>query len=288
MLTGADVVVDVSNSPSFADEDVMKFFTTSTTNQIDAEKAAGVKHHVALSIVGCDRAPDSGYLRAKVAQEKLIQDSGVPYSIVRATQFFEFSKAIADGATEGNQVRLPHAYFQPMASDDVAAQVARTAVGAPLDGTKETGGPEKFHMDDFIRALLVNMPQSVSGVLAEKRCPGGLDPVLRSLVHRAGAALHRARLRHAAASEDAARSCQLGPSCSRRWSRRCSSSAMIASCSSAWLMTRERSSGSVGPASLRPARRSRTVCCRSSICPSTRESSARGSSFAMLSATSSR
>ena len=149
-LTGADVVIDVSNSPSFADDDVMKFFTTSTTNLIEAEQAAGVNHHVAVSIVGCDRAPDSGYLRAKVAQEKLIEDSGVPYSIVRSTQFFEFTKAIADGATVDDQVHLPHAYYQPIASDDVAAQVGRTAVGTPLNGTKEIGGPERFRMDEFI------------------------------------------------------------------------------------------------------------------------------------------
>jgi uncharacterized protein YbjT (DUF2867 family) len=154
VLSGADVVIDVSNSPSFADDDVMAFFRTSTTNQLEAEQAAGVRHHVALSVVGCDRAPDSGYLRAKVAQERLIEDSGVPYSILRATQFFEFSQRIADGAAVGDEVRLPHVAYQPMASGDVAAAVARTAVGPPLGAVKEIGGPDRFRFDEFIRTAL--------------------------------------------------------------------------------------------------------------------------------------
>ena len=153
-LAGADVVVDVSNSPSFADDDVMQFFTTSTNNLIEAEKAAGVKHHVALSIVGCDRAPDSGYLRAKVAQEQLIIGSGVPYSIVRSTQFFEFGERIADAATDGDRVHMAHVGFQPIASDDVAALVGRTSVGSPVNGITEIGGPERFSFDEFIASAL--------------------------------------------------------------------------------------------------------------------------------------
>jgi uncharacterized protein YbjT (DUF2867 family) len=150
-FAGADVVVDVTNSPSFADADVMSFFTVSTTNQLAAEKAAGVGHHVALSIVGAGRLPKSGYLRAKVAQEKLIEESGVPYSIIEATQFFEFAKAIADSATVDGVVTLPHGYFQPIAAADVATVVARTAAHEPLNGRLEIGGPEAFPMDDFIR-----------------------------------------------------------------------------------------------------------------------------------------
>ncbi|EGD43765.1 secreted protein [Nocardioidaceae bacterium Broad-1] len=150
VMEGADVVVDVSNSPSFADDDVMAFFITSTKNLIEAEKVAGVKHHVALSVVGCDRAPDSGYLRAKVAQEQLIKESGVPYSIVRATQFFEFGPRIADSATIGDEVHLPPVSFQPIAARDVAAVVGRTSVGTPLNGLKEIAGPEAFRFDEYI------------------------------------------------------------------------------------------------------------------------------------------
>jgi uncharacterized protein YbjT (DUF2867 family) len=150
-LAGADVVVDVSNSPSFEATAVLEFFTTSTTNLLKAEKDAGVGHHVALSVVGTQRLPESDYLRGKVAQEDLIVNSGVPYSIVHATQFFEFVKGIADSATDGDVVRLPHAQIQPIAAADVAAVVARTAVGAPLNRTIEIAGPQKFGMDDFIR-----------------------------------------------------------------------------------------------------------------------------------------
>jgi uncharacterized protein YbjT (DUF2867 family) len=149
-LTGANVVIDVSNSPSFEDAAVLKFFETSTGNQLAAEAAAGVGHHVALSIVGCDRVPDSGYLRAKVAQEKMIRNSSIQHSIIRATQFFEFSKSIADAATDGNTVRIPPVLFQPMAADDVASAVCRVAVGAPLNGVVEVGGPQQFRFDEFI------------------------------------------------------------------------------------------------------------------------------------------
>lgn len=153
-LEGADAVVDVSNSPSFADEDVMRFFATSTENQVAAEKKAGVRHHVALSIVGCDRAPDSGYLRAKVAQEALVEKSDVAYSIVRATQFFEFGKAIADSATVGDEVHLPPVGFQPVASEDVARLVGRTAGGSPVNGVIEIGGPQRYRFDEFVAAAL--------------------------------------------------------------------------------------------------------------------------------------
>jgi uncharacterized protein YbjT (DUF2867 family) len=151
VLTGAAVVVDVSNSPSFEDAAVLHFFQTSTRNLLAAEAAAGVGHHVALSVVGCDRIPDSGYLRAKVAQEKLIAGSPVPYSIVRATQFFEFVKRIADEATAGNTVRIAPVRFQPMAAADVASAVCRVAEGTPLNRVVEVGGPEQFRFDDFVR-----------------------------------------------------------------------------------------------------------------------------------------
>jgi uncharacterized protein YbjT (DUF2867 family) len=150
-LVGANVVVDVSNSPSFEDSAVLKFFRTSTGNLIAAEAAAGVGHHVALSVVGSDRAPDSGYLRAKVAQEKLIAGSRIPYTIVRSTQFFEFLKRIADEATDGNTVRIAPVLFQPIAADDVAKAVARVAVSAPLNGIVEIAGPQQFRFDEFIR-----------------------------------------------------------------------------------------------------------------------------------------
>ena len=150
VLEGASVVVDVSNSPSFDDAAVMEFFQTSTRNLLTYEAAAGVGHHVALSVVGSDRLPDSGYLRAKVAQEHLIKESSIPYSIVRATQFFEFLQRIADSATEGNTVRLPSVGFQPLAADDVASVVAKVAIGPPLNGTVEVAGPEQFRFDEFI------------------------------------------------------------------------------------------------------------------------------------------
>lgn len=151
VLEGAAVVVDVSNSPSFDDAPVMEFFKTSTRNLLTYEAAAGVGHHVALSVVGTDRLPDSGYLRAKIAQEKLIKESSIPYSIVRATQFFEFVKSIADSATEGSTVRLPPVRFQPLAADDVASVVGRVAMGSPLNGIVEVAGPEQFRFDELIR-----------------------------------------------------------------------------------------------------------------------------------------
>ncbi|AVH60644.1 MULTISPECIES: SDR family oxidoreductase [Streptomyces] len=163
VLQGAAVVVDVSNSPSFEDDAVMEFFRTSTTNLLKAEADAGVTHHVALSIVGTDRLEESGYFRAKLAQEELIKASGIPYSIVHATQFFEFMKGIADAATEGDTVRVPAAKIQPMYSDDVAAAVGRTAVGTPVNGVVEVAGPEAFQFDEFIRQGLAaeNDPRTV-------------------------------------------------------------------------------------------------------------------------------
>ena len=154
VIAGADVVIDVSNSPSFEDAAVLNFFETSTRNILAEEAAAGVRHHVALSVVGSERLTESGYMRAKLAQEKLIKESGIPYSIVKATQFFEFVPKIADGFTVDNQVRVPPVLFQPMAADDVAKAVGRASVGAPLNGTIEVGGPEQFRFDEIIRRAL--------------------------------------------------------------------------------------------------------------------------------------
>jgi uncharacterized protein YbjT (DUF2867 family)/nitrite reductase/ring-hydroxylating ferredoxin subunit len=153
-LSGASVVVDVSNSPSFEDAAVMKFFKTSTHNLLAAEAAAGVRHHVALSVVGTERLLRSGYLRAKFAQEKLIKESSIPYSIVQATQFFEFLSSIAEAATHGDAVRVPAVLIQPIAADDVARAVARIATHTPLNGTVEIGGPEPFYLDGLIQRVL--------------------------------------------------------------------------------------------------------------------------------------
>jgi uncharacterized protein YbjT (DUF2867 family) len=153
-LEGAAVVVDVSNSPSFEDSAVLKFFETSTRNILAAGAAAGVGHHVALSVVGTDRLSGSGYFRAKLAQERLIKESSIPYSIVRATQFFEFLERIADSAAEAGTVRLAPVFIQPMAADDVAAAVARIAVGAPLNRIVEVAGPEQFRLDTLVTRAL--------------------------------------------------------------------------------------------------------------------------------------
>lgn len=151
VLKDASAAIDVSNSPSWEDAAVLKFFETSTRNLLAYEAVAGVGHHVALSVVGTDRMLQSGYFRAKIAQENLIKASSIPHSIVRATQFFEFCKGIADVSTDGAKVRLPHVLIQPMAADDVASAVARVALSAPVNGIVEIGGPEKFHLDEFIR-----------------------------------------------------------------------------------------------------------------------------------------
>jgi uncharacterized protein YbjT (DUF2867 family) len=156
-LKGAAVVVDVSNSPSWEDAAVLKFFETSTRNLLTSEAAAGVGHHVALSVVGTDRLSDSGYFRAKIAQEKLITTSAIPYSIVRATQFFEFLKGLADISVVGDKVHLPPVLFQPMAADDVATGVARVAVGTPVKGIVEIAGPEQFRVDELVRKRLATL-----------------------------------------------------------------------------------------------------------------------------------
>ena len=153
-LAGAQVVVDVSNSPSFEDAAVLKFFETSATNLLAAEARAGVGHHVALSIVGTDRLPDSGYMRAKVAQEKLIKASPIPYTILRSTQFFEFIGRIAQASADGKSVRVPDAAFQPIVSDEVVAVLAELTVGAPVNGTVEVAGPERSRLDDFVQRVL--------------------------------------------------------------------------------------------------------------------------------------
>jgi Predicted nucleoside-diphosphate-sugar epimerases len=153
-LHGAQVVVDVANSPSFEDQAVLEFFEKSSRNLLAVEAAAGVEHHVALSVVGTDRLLQSGYFRAKLAQEELIKGSKVPYTIVRATQFFEFVPSIAYVATEGDAVRLPSASIQPIGSDDVASALADFALGAPVNGTVELAGPERLRLDELVRHFL--------------------------------------------------------------------------------------------------------------------------------------
>lgn len=153
-LAGAHVVVDVSNSPSFEDGPAWDFFTTATGNLLNAAETAGVSHYVALSVVGTDRLLGSGYFRAKYAQERLIAESAIPFSIVRATQFYEFVGRIADSATDGDKVRISSALCQPMAADDVATAVARTAVGRPVGAILEVAGPDRYRLDDLVRARL--------------------------------------------------------------------------------------------------------------------------------------
>jgi uncharacterized protein YbjT (DUF2867 family) len=154
VLDSAAVVVDVSNSPSFEDAAALKFFETSTGNLVDAEAAAGVGHHVALSVVGTERLSESGYFRAKIAQERLIKRSSIEYSIVHATQFFEFIERIADDATDGNTVRVAPVLIQPMAAEDVASAVGRISVGSPVNGIVEVAGPQQFRLDELIRRFL--------------------------------------------------------------------------------------------------------------------------------------
>ena len=179
VLKGADVVVDVSNSPSFEDVAVLNFFRTSTSNILAAEAAAGVRHHVALSVVGTDRLSESGYMRAKIAQEKLIEESSIPFSIIHATQFFEFLKGIADGATDGDTVRLAPVLIQPMAAEDVATEVVKVAVGAPVNGIVEIGGPEQFRLNEIVgrylaarddrRSVIADPSARYYGALLEER-----------------------------------------------------------------------------------------------------------------------
>jgi uncharacterized protein YbjT (DUF2867 family) len=182
VLRGASVVVDVSNSPSFEESAVMEFFTRSTRNLLEHAAAAGVTHYVALSVVGTERIPDSPYLRAKNAQETLIKAGGIPYSIVHATQFFEFVKRMADEATVGSVVRLPSVLIQPMAADDVAKAVARVAVRAPLNGMVEVAGPQQFRFDELIRQGLAARNDSRAVVIDPHAMYFGAELGERSLV----------------------------------------------------------------------------------------------------------
>ena len=194
VLKGAAVVVDVTNAPSWEDAAVMTFFDTSTRNLLAAEATAGVKHHVALSVVGTERLLESGYFRAKIAQENLIKSSSVPYSIVRATQFYEFTKAIADLSTSDGKIRLPAALIQPMAAEDVASAVARAAVAPPTNGTVEVGGPEQFPLDELMRRYLTAR-KDPRQVIRDPEAPYyGIHVSQRALVPEANATLGKVRL----------------------------------------------------------------------------------------------
>jgi uncharacterized protein YbjT (DUF2867 family) len=192
-LAGASVVVDVSNAPSFEETAVLAFFETSTRNLLGAEAAAGVGHHVALSIVGIDRSPDNGYFKAKIAQEQLIASGPIPYSIVRATQFLEFIDGIADAATTGTEVHIPPVAFQPIAADDVARAVAGVAVNAPLNGRLEIAGPEQLRFDDVIRRRL-RARNDARRVIADPHAPYfGAVPSEQSLIPLNAAQLGKTR-----------------------------------------------------------------------------------------------
>jgi len=167
-LAGANALVDVTNSPSFAADAVLEFFTTSATNLVNAARSAGVGHYVALSIVGVDGLPDSGYMRAKVAQEKVITGSGLPYSIVRATQFAEFTDAITESLTVENEVRVPDALIQPIPADEVVAAVARTATGAPLNGIVNIGGPARITFEQMARDGLARKGDHTTNVVVDR------------------------------------------------------------------------------------------------------------------------
>jgi uncharacterized protein YbjT (DUF2867 family) len=193
VLDGASAVVDVSNSRSFDEAAALEFFETSTRNILDAEAACGVRHHVALSVVGVERLGDTGYFRAKVAQEQLIKASSIPYSIVHATQFFEFMRAIADTSTEDGTVHIAPVLFQPMAADDVAAAVAKVALGAPLGGMVEVGGPEQFRFDEFVRHGLQTLGDPREVVADPSARYYGYVLSERSLVPGAGAELGSTR-----------------------------------------------------------------------------------------------
>jgi uncharacterized protein YbjT (DUF2867 family) len=192
-LKGASVVVDVTNSPSWEDAAVLKFFETSTRNLLAYGAAAGVRHHIALSVVGTERMLESGFFRAKLAQESLIKASSIPYSIIRATQFFEFVNKIADLSMEGNTVRLPPVLFQPMAADDVAAAIAGFAIGSPLNAMVEIGGPEQFHLDEAVRRDLAAR-KDPREVIADPRARYyGIEVSERTLVPGEGARLGQTR-----------------------------------------------------------------------------------------------
>jgi uncharacterized protein YbjT (DUF2867 family) len=201
-VAGAAVVVDVANSPSFEDKAVLEFFETSGRNLLKAEAAAGVGHHVALSVVGSDRLPESGYLRAKLAQERLIKASGIPFTIVRATQFFEFVGRIAQSSTVGQTVRVSPAQLQPISSDDVVAALADVAVGAPVNGTIEVAGPERIPLDELVGTHLraTEDPREVVTDIHARYFGAELDD--RSLTAGVGARIAATRyqdwLRHSA------------------------------------------------------------------------------------------
>ena len=193
VLKGASVVVDVSNSPSFEDTAVLKFFETSTGNILKYGAAAGIKHLVALSVVGTNQLSQSGYFRAKIAQEKMIKASAIPYSIVQATQFFEFIKSIADISVEGGKVHLPAVLFQPMAAEDVAIGVGRVAIGQPVNGTVEIAGPEQFRLDELVRRHLAQL-KDPREVIADPRARySGAEVGERTLVPGKGARLGETR-----------------------------------------------------------------------------------------------
>jgi len=193
VLEGASVVVDVSNSPSWEDSAVLSFFETSTRNLLKYGAAAGVKHFVALSVVGTERLYESGYFRAKIAQEKLIKNSTIPYSIVQATQFFEFLKGIADTSMKGDKVHLPPMPFQPMAADDVASAVGRVAVEAPVNGTVEIAGPEPFRLDELIRRRLAQLNDPREVITDANARYSGAQVDERTLVPGKGARLGETR-----------------------------------------------------------------------------------------------
>jgi uncharacterized protein YbjT (DUF2867 family) len=192
-LNGASAVIDVSNSPAWDDDAVMKFFDTSTRNLLAAEKAAGVKHHVALSIVGAERMTDSGYFRAKIAQENLIKASAIPFTIVRATQFFEFVNAIAGYSTEGNTVRLPHVFFQPLAADDVAIAMSDAALGQPSNEAIDVAGPERGYLDEVVRKSLAASKDPRQVIADPNGRYYGIAIKERTLVPDDGAKLGRTR-----------------------------------------------------------------------------------------------
>jgi len=193
-LKGASVIVDVSNSPSWEDAAVLNFFETSTRNLLKYGLEAGVKHLVALSIVGTDRLAESGYFRAKIAQEKLIKGSSIPYSIVRATQFFEFIKGIADISVINGKAHVPPVLFQPIAADDVASAVGTVAVGQPINGTVEIGGPEQFRMDELVRWRLARLNDPREVVADPNARYSGAQVDDRTLVPGEGARLGVTRL----------------------------------------------------------------------------------------------
>ena len=195
VLAGAQVVIDVSNSPSFEEKAVLEFFETSTGNLLAAEAAAGVGHHVALSVVGTERPPGNAYFRAKIAQEQLIEKSSIPFSLVHATQFFEFVRRMADEATDGDKVRMPPVLFQPIAGEEVAQAVARAAVGTPSNGRVEVAGPEQSRMDEFFREALASWGDPREVVTDPHAQYFGAEVLERSLVPEDGATLGQIRYR---------------------------------------------------------------------------------------------